>query len=237
MKERLQKIMAANGVCSRRAAEKLIADGNVTINGVVATVGESADEQTDVIAVSGVPLKKVENKIYIMLHKPRGYVTTASDEKGRQTVLDLLTTITERVYPVGRLDLNSEGLLLLTNDGEMTNRLTHPSHEIYKEYLLRITRPEDVSDPIAMLSRPIEIDGKAIVAPIVTVLRQEDKNTLFSVKIREGRNRQIRKMCEDCGYKLKTLKRIAEGEVRLERLPCGEWRFLTDDEIKYLKSI
>lgn len=199
MKERLQKIMAANGVCSRRAAEKLIADGNVTVNGEIAKIGDSADDEIDVITVSGEVLKKETNKVYIMLHKPRGYVTTASDEKGRETVLDLLKTVTTRVYPVGRLDLNSEGLLLLTNDGEMTNRLTHPSHEFFKEYLLRIERPVDGTDPVAELSKPIEIDGKPIVAPIVDILRQEDKNVLLSVKIREGRNRQIRKMCEECG--------------------------------------
>lgn len=236
MKERLQKVMATNGVCSRRAAEKLIADGKVLVNGNVAQIGDSADESLDKIVVNGVELKKVEEKIYIMLHKPRGYVTTASDEKGRQTVLDLLKNIDTRVYPVGRLDLNSEGLLLLTNDGELTNKLTHPSHEIYKEYLLRIERPDE-ADPVEKLTRPMIIDGKPIAPPIVKIVRNEDKNVLISVKIREGRNRQIRKMCEECGYKLKTLKRIAEGELKLDRLACGEWRYLTADEIKYLQSI
>ena len=163
MKERLQKILSASGVCSRRKGEELIAQGLVTVNGQKAQVGDSADPEKDSIAVRGKPLGQSPPGLYIMLHKPRGYVTTAQDEKGRKTVLDLLSGVPGRVYPVGRLDMDSEGLLLLTNDGDLTLQLTHPSHEVGKEYLLELDTPEE--DPAVGLTRPMSLDGRPL-APV-----------------------------------------------------------------------
>lgn len=235
MKERLQKILSACGVCSRRAAEDLITQGHVTVNGQKAQLGDSADLQTDRIEVGGTQVQPPQQHTYIMLNKPRGYVTTANDEKGRRTVLDLLQGVSDRVYPVGRLDMDSEGLLLLTSDGELTQRLTHPSHQVGKEYLLRIQTPAE--DPVAGLTSPMELDGKPLAPVKVRFVRQDGGDSLLVVTIFEGRNRQIRRMCQLQGYKLQLLRRVAVGRLKLDKLPLGQWRALTEQEIAYLKSL
>lgn len=235
MKERLQKILSSCGVCSRRAAETLIAEGHVTVNGRRAALGDGADLAVDQVAVDGKPLAPPAQHLYVMLNKPRGYVTTASDERGRRTVLDLLSGVPGRVYPVGRLDMDSEGLLLLTDDGALTQRLTHPSHEVGKEYLLRIRTPED--DPVAGLTKPMALDGRPLAPVQARWIRQEGEDTLLTVTIREGRNRQIRRMCQQCGYRLVRLRRVAIGRLKLDKLPPGQWRYLTAEEVAYLQGL
>ena len=211
MKERLQKILSAAGVCSRRKAEELIAQGRVTVNGETARVGDSADPDRDRVCVDGRAVA-AEKKLYLMLNKPRGYVTTLSDEAGRKSVQDLLTGVPRRVYPVGRLDMHSEGLLLLTNDGEMAHKLMHPSHEVYKQYLVKLTP-----------------DREGLPSP--------EMGYVMTIAIRQGKNRQIRRMCAACGYTVNALKRVAEGAVKLRDLPSGTWRYLTRDEVEYLRSL
>lgn len=235
MRERLQKILSANGVCSRRAAEQLILQGRVTVNGKRASLGDGADPDVDEIAVNGRRLGRPPRLVYLMLNKPRGYVTTVSDEKGRRTVMDLLEGAPERVYPVGRLDMDSEGLLLLTNDGKLTQRLTHPSHEVEKEYLLCLETPEE--DPAAGLTAPMSLDGRPLAPVRARLTRREEGKTWMILTIREGRNRQIRRMCEQRGYKLLRLRRTAVGRLKLDKLPLGQWRSLTEDEIRYLQSL
>lgn len=238
MRERLQKILSGAGVCSRRAAETMIQDGRVKVNGLTALLGDSADPQTDDILLDGKPVTKKDQFIYLMLNKPRGYVTTLSDEAGRRTILDLIPEITARVYPVGRLDMHSEGLLVMTDDGDMFQRLTHPSHQIYKEYLVRLT-PDgaEKEPPERVLSRPMEIDGQKLLPAKVRRIETLAEGYILTMAIREGKNRQIRRMCTHCGYTVNSLKRVAEGELKLGDLPTGQWRFLTPDEIRYLKSV
>lgn len=235
MKERLQKILSANGVCSRRAAEQLILQGRVLVNGQKASLGDGADLETDAIVVNGKRLGPPPRPVYLMLHKPRGYVTTVSDEKGRPTVMELLKGAPGRVYPVGRLDMDSEGLLLLTNDGALTQRLTHPSHEVEKEYLLCLETPEE--DPAAGLTAPMSLDGRPLAPVKARLIRQEEGKTWMTLTIREGRNRQIRRMCRQRGYRLLRLRRTAVGRLKLDKLPLGQWRKLTEDEIRYLQSL
>lgn len=238
MRERLQKILSGAGVCSRRAAETMIQEGRVKVNGLTALLGDSADPMTDEILLDGEPVTQKDKFIYLMLNKPRGYVTTLSDEAGRRTILDLIPEITARVYPVGRLDMHSEGLLVMTDDGDMFQRLTHPSHEIYKEYLVRLT-PDGVEKepPERVLSRPMEIDGQKLLPAKVRRIETLAEGYILTMAIREGKNRQIRRMCTHCGYTVNSLKRVAEGELKLGDLPTGQWRFLTPDEIRYLKSV
>ena len=233
MKERLQKILSSRGVASRRAAEQLILDGRVLVNGVVASLGEGADPELDMILVDGKPLPSVQGHVYIMLNKPRGYVTTLSDEKGRQNVAQLVADCGARVYPVGRLDMDSEGLLILTNDGEFANGLMHPKHEVNKTYEVWVTGYHPAA--IAMLRRPIELDGYRIKPPAVELIREENGKAKFLITIHEGRNRQIRRMCEAANMKVTRLRRISEGALRLGDLPCGKWRFLTQEELAGLK--
>ena len=239
MKERLQKILSAAGVCSRRAAENYITQGRVKVNGITANLGESADPDTDEILVDGRPLgKKVPRMTYIMLNKPRGYVTTLSDEAGRKTVADLIGDVPERVYPVGRLDMHSEGLLLLTNDGQLAHSLMHPSHEVYKEYLVKLTPDEEgLPSPEKPLSGVIELDGERLLPAKCRLLAQTDNGYIMTIAIRQGKNRQIRRMCAKCGYTVNSLKRVSEGDVKLADLPSGRWRYLTDAEVRYLKSL
>lgn len=233
MLERLQKIIAGCGECSRRSAEKLILDGKVRVNGVVASLGDKADASSDVIEVSGKVISGT-TKYYIMLNKPRGYITTLDDERDRKTVSELVDVGT-RVYPVGRLDYNSEGLLLMTNDGELTYRLTHPSHDIPKGYI--VTVRGHLEDSLTTLKSPIMIDGKETRPADVTVLRENSDGGLLHIVIREGRNRQIRRMCEAANLKVLRLKRITIGDLALEKMPAGRWRHLTEREVKYLKSL
>lgn len=234
MEERLQKIIASCGVASRRAAEKLIEAGRVRLNGAPAHLGDRADLEKDRIEIDGTPLQARSQHVYLMLNKPRGYITTAHDEKDRRTVLDLID-IPERVYPVGRLDYNSEGLLLLTNDGELTNRLTHPSHMVGKQYIVKVRG--DVDAALTPLRLPFVIDGRETAPAAVQVLREDAEGGLLSFVIHEGRNRQIRRMCEESGLTVVRLKRVALGRLALDKLPSGRWRYLTQDEIDYLKEL
>lgn len=233
MIERLQKIISACGECSRRSAEKLIESGKVRVNGVVASIGDKADSERDVIEVNGKVISGGE-RYYIMLNKPRGYITTLDDEHGRKTVSELVD-VGARVYPIGRLDYNSEGLLLMTNDGELTYKLTHPSHDIPKGYI--VTVRGKLEDALTVLKSPIEIDGRMTRPADVTVLRENSEGGLLHITIREGRNRQIRRMCEAANLRVVRLKRVTIGDLLLEKMPAGRWRHLTESEVRYLKSL
>ena len=231
MNERLQKILSARGVASRRAAEEMIRAGRIAVNGRVAVLGDSADPDTDEILLDGRPLPSAEKNVYILLHKPRGYVTTLSDEKGRPTVAELVDCGT-RVYPVGRLDMDSEGLLLLTNDGAFANRLMHPREEVDKTYEVWVKGHHEAAP--ALLRRRITLDGYLIRQPAVKLLRSEGDRAKYLVTIHEGRNRQVRRMCEAAGMTVTRLRRIAEGKLSLGDLPLGKWRYLTEDEVHSL---
>lgn len=232
MKERLQKILSARGVASRRKAEEMISAGRVTCNGSVCGLGDSADPNVDQILVDGKPLPSQDAYVYIMLHKPRGYVTTLSDEKGRKNAAQLVADCGVRVYPVGRLDMDSEGLLLFTNDGEFANRLMHPSHEIDKTYRVTVTGYTEAG--LQQLKQPVTLDGYTIRSPRVLLQRQPGDTAQLLVTIHEGRNRQVRRMCDLAGMKVQRLVRIAEGELTLGDLPRGKWRHLTDREVEAL---
>ena len=233
MAERLQKILSARGVASRRKAEEMIQNGLVTVNGAVAVLGDSADPVTDRILVEGKPLPSQSEYVYILLHKPRGYVTTLSDEKGRPNAAQLVADCGIRVYPVGRLDMDSEGLLLFTNDGDFANALMHPKHEVKKTYDTWVTGY--VPGAEIRLGRPIELDGYRIRPPKVKLIRAEGNKAKFQITIHEGRNRQVRRMCEAAGMTVTRLKRIREGSLSLGDLPLGKWRYLTADELAEMK--
>ena len=231
MIERLQKILSSRGVASRRAAEEMIKAGRIRVNGAVANLGDSADPDMDEITVDGKLLPSRQEHVYILLHKPRGYVTTLSDEKGRPNVTGLVDCGV-RVYPVGRLDMDSEGLLLLTNDGEFANALMHPKHEVDKTYEVWVKGYRE--EAAALLAQPIELDGYRIKKPEVKLLRADGEKAKFLVTIHEGRNRQIRRMCQAAGMTVTRLRRISEGSLKLGDLPLGKWRHLTDEEVKQL---
>lgn len=234
MRERLQKLLSAAGVCSRRAAEPLIAAGRVTVNGVPAALGDRADPETDEILVDGVPLPGAQKHITILLHKPRGYVTTLSDEQGRPTVAELVQSCPVRVYPVGRLDLNSEGLLLLTSDGALASALTHPRNGVEKEYLVRVTGDAEAALPL--LSRPMTVEGVRYQAARVRLLPSAEAGSrLLSIIITQGKNRQVRNMCAFAGLTVHRLRRVREGSLRLGDLPPGKWRVLTEEETAQLR--
>lgn len=235
MEERLQKLLSAAGVCSRRTAETYLIAGRVTVNGQTAHLGQRADPDRDEILVDGRPLAPRAEAVYILLNKPRGYVSTLSDERGRRTVAELVADCGSRVYPVGRLDLDSEGLLLLTNDGDLVNGLTHPRHEVEKHYEVRV---RGNMDNIPRLSEPMELDGYAIRPAGVTVLERGEESAKIRMTIHEGRNRQIRKMCEKVGLEVRRLKRVAIGNMPLDpKLKSGAWRELTQDELAYLQDL
>ena len=210
----------------------MIADGRVLVNGVVATLGESADAELDEIVVDGKLLPAQQKHVYLMLNKPRGYVTTLSDEKGRQNAAQLVADCGLRVYPVGRLDMDSEGLLLFTNDGAFANALMHPKQEVEKTYEVWVRGYHDGVP--GLLRRPVELDGYRIQPPNVKLVRADEEKAKLLITIHEGRNRQIRRMCELAGCHVSRLRRIAEGSVKLGDLPLGTWRYLTDDEIAEL---
>ncbi len=233
MRERLQKILSARGVASRRKAEELILAGLVTVNGAVAALGDTADPEQDEILVEGKPLPKVQTFVYILLNKPRGYVTTLSDEKGRPNAAQLVADCGVRVYPVGRLDMDSEGLLLFTNDGDFANALMHPRHEVKKTYDVWVTGYAPGAE--VRLSRPITLDGYTIRKPEVKLLKAEGQKARFQVTIHEGRNRQVRRMCQAAGMNVTRLRRITEGGLSLGGLPLGKWRYLTPEEVDHLK--
>ncbi len=229
MKERLQKLLSSAGVCSRRMAEKYIMAGRVRVNGVVARLGDKADPEEDQVTVDGKILRWEAKKVWLLLNKPRGYVTTLSDEKGRKTASELVQDCGYRVWPVGRLDLDSEGLLLFTNDGEGTNRLLHPSHEVEKEYLVVVEG--DVRKAIPILNGTMKLDGEVLALAKVRLIRSTEEGGELSVVIHQGKNRQVRRMCAQAGLEVKRLKRVREGALLLGNLPVGRWRWLTGEEI------
>lgn len=232
MKERIQKILSQHAVASRRQAEQMILDGRVTCNGQICTLGQSADDEIDVIMVDGVKLPSIGKPLYIMLHKPRGYVTTLSDEKGRKNAAMLVADCGKRVYPVGRLDMDSEGLLLFTNDGEFANRMMHPSHKVDKVYLVYVSGYTPAG--MLQLQKPIYLDGYKISPPNVQVISVDKSSAQIQITIHEGRNRQVRRMCAKAGMPVKRLIRIREGNLQLGDLPVGAWRYLTDQEVREL---
>ena len=235
MEERLQKIIAASGLMSRRSAEELIAAGKVRVNGAVASLGDRADAARDRITVDGKSLAPPEEKVYMMLNKPRGYVTTLKDEKGRRTVAELVSELGVRLYPVGRLDMNSDGLLIMTNDGELAERMMHPRGGVEKCYRTTVTG-EDVPAAAEKMKESMLIDGYRTRGARVEIERLTDKGGVLLVTIGEGRNRQVRKMCGQVGLRVTRLCRISEGELRLGALRTGRWRELTRAEIARLKQ-
>jgi len=230
---RLQKFLAHCGVASRRKAEEYIRNGKVKVNGkVVAEMGVSVTSE-DRVEVDGKPVRLEKNKVYILLHKPKGYVTTVHDPQGRDTVMDLLQGVEERVYPVGRLDYDSSGLLLFTNDGQLANRMMHPSHEVVKVYVATIEGTPSV-EAIRRLEKGIRIEDYTTAPALVKVLKDYGEKTKLEITIHEGRNRQVRKMCEAIGHPVIRLKRVAYGSLELGNLKPGQWRYLTDGEQKQL---
>ncbi len=233
---RVSKIMADSGYCARRAADRLIEAGKVTVNGRPCYLGDKADPQRDLVAVDGQPILREKHRTlyYVMLHKPRGYVTTMKDELDRKNVSQLVD-LPARVYPVGRLDKNSEGLLIMTNDGALAHRLMHPSYQIDKTY--RVTVREKVGDLEAVqLSEGVTIDGQKTAPATVRVLEVSPERSVMEITIHEGRNRQVRKMCEAVGLTVVRLKRNTEGPLKLGMLPPGKWRHLTQQEVRALQN-
>jgi len=236
-KVRIQKIIADSGLCSRRKAEELIEQGRVKVNGHPCKLGDKALPGKDIISVNGenITVEKRKRLYYIMLHKPRGYVTTTSDELGRKNVTDLLTGVPERVYPIGRLDKDSEGLLLFTNDGNFANDIMHPSRHISKTYRVTV-RPDISEDQLVQLASGVEIDGRKTKECNVVVVSKEPGRVVLQMTIFEGRNRQIRKMCEAVGLEVARLKRSSIGPVKLGMLKPGAYRELKPDELRALRN-
>lgn len=238
-KIRLQKYMSDCGIMSRRACEYEIKGGRIKVNGVTAEIGQKIDPASDVIEYKGKVIERsAEKKLYIMLNKPRGYVTTMSDDKGRRCVASLVEDVGTRVYPIGRLDLNSEGLLLFTNDGAVADKLMHPRSEVDKTYHVKL-RGSITPEQLNRLRQPFELDGvKTKPAQVDPVLPQPDEeNVLLRVTLHEGRNRQIRRMCESLGLEVMRLKRVSVGKISLGPLRTGQWTPLNFDQVKYLKSL
>jgi 23S rRNA pseudouridine2605 synthase len=234
MEERLQKLLSQAGVASRREAERFITEGRVAVNGTVVTeLGSKADPERDLITVNGQPVRPAEKKVYLILNKPVGYMTTLRDPEGRPIVTDLLKGLDVRVFPVGRLDYNTEGLLLLTNDGAWANRLAHPRHEVDKEYLVRV-RGAVAKEQIRRLAEGVELDDGPTAPAKVAVSSQSDNNTWLSIVIHEGRYRQVRRMCEAVSLSVVRLRRVRYGAVSLGDLKQGEYRHLTSSEVATL---
>ena len=233
-KIRLQKFMADAGLMSRRAAEAEIEAGKVSVNGHVAFLGMKIDPREDIVTYKGKKIKPASHEhIYIMMNKPRGYLSSTSDDRGRKCVTDLLDGVDVRVYPVGRLDMISEGMLLLTDDGELKNRLTHPSHTIGKVYRVKVAGAVSEAQ-LATLTSPLEIDGYKIKPVDVVISGEDESGTVLKMTLFEGRNRQIRKMCEQADLEVKRLSRVSIGNLKLDGLPVGKWRYLDDSEVDYL---
>lgn len=232
--ERLQKYIARGGVTSRRKAEELISTGHVKVNGLIVTeLGTKVDPSMDVVTVNNKIISEVINFIYIKLYKPEGYVTTVKDQFNRKTVLDLIN-INERIYPIGRLDYNTSGLLLLTNDGDLANKLLHPKYLIYKTYMAEINgRISDES--INKLKTGVVIDDYETAPAKVNLMKYKDNSSIVQISIHEGKNRQVRKMFDAVGHSVKTLKRISFGEINLDDLKTGSWKYLSNKEIEFLK--
>jgi 23S rRNA pseudouridine2605 synthase len=234
MEERLQKILSAAGIASRRKAEGYITEGRVTVNGAVATLGTRADLERDEICLDGKPVRPAETLVYLMLNKPRGYVTTLDDEKGRKTAAQLVADCGQRVYPVGRLDMDSEGLLLFTNDGELTNLLTHPRHQVEKEYQVKVKG--DWKQALPILNGRMELDGVPLAPAQVTLVEGKGEIAKLTFVIHQGKNRQIRRMCAQAGIQVLRLKRVREGSLNLGKLAPGSWRNLTPEEVADLRK-
>ena len=235
-KIRLQKFIADSGLMSRRAAEEEIKNGNVSVNGHVATPGTKVDPKNDNVTFRGKKIvKRSEEYTYIMMNKPRGYLSSTSDDRGRKCVTDLLDGVGGRVYPVGRLDLISEGMLLLTDDGELKNRLTHPSYSLPKVYRVKVS--SDVTEAeMEILTSPLVIDGYEIKPVEVRISDKDESGTVLKMTLFEGRNRQIRKMCEAAGLTVRRLSRVSIGNLKLDGLQVGKWRYLEPEEVEYLKK-
>lgn len=234
MEQRLQKLIAAAGLCSRRTAEDWLRSGRVRVNGAAAELGQSADPERDEITVDGAPLRFPERKCYLMLNKPRGCVCTMSDEKGRETVTELVRDCGARVVPVGRLDMDSEGLLLMTNDGEWMQRMIHPRYEVNKIYHVTVAGP--VGGAAKKLAEITDLDGERISPAGVEVLRMGRETAELRITIHEGKNRQIRRMCDAIGLHVKRLCRVEEHGLRLGDLAAGSWRFLSEEELNSLEK-
>lgn len=236
---RINKYIASCGVASRRKAEELIISGRVTINGELITeLSTTVDETKDIVEVDGVPINQEEKKVYILLNKPEGYITTVKDQFDRPSVLDILKDVEERVYPVGRLDYETSGLLILTNDGDLTYKLTHPKHEVEKTYLAMVNGIISHEEK-RRFENGLQIeDYTTAKAKLKIVKADEEKNySVCKITIHEGRNRQVRKMCKAIGHPVRNLRRIQMGRINIRGLEVGEYRNLTEDEVKYLKSV
>ena len=229
--------MADCGIASRRKSEEMIADGMVKVNGRIAVIGDKINPASDKVVVKGRKLGSAskQKRWYIMINKPRGYVTTMNDEMGRKCVAELVKDVPARVYPVGRLDRDSEGLLLMTNDGDFANKVTHPSKHVYKVYRVTV-RPGINEEQLIKMSSGMVIDGRKTAPAEIHVLQREEGRCVLEIILREGRNRQIRKMCEQLGLEVPRLKRTAIGQVRLGGLKSGSWRELTKDEVHRLQA-
>lgn len=234
MKERLQKLIASAGLCARRTAEEWIAAGRVCVNGAVASLGDRADPETDTVTVDGAPLPGKPGAVYLMLNKPQGYVTTLSDEYGRRTAAELVADCGVRVYPVGRLDRDSEGLLLFTNDGELAQRLLHPRHQVDKVYL--VTVRGDIRGAAERLMAITQLDGEPIAPAQAAEVSRHEGQAVLRVTIHQGKNRQVRRMCAQIGLYVVRLQRIQEDSLLLGDLPAGKWRYLTDQELQGIKG-
>lgn len=230
---RLQKFIAECGVASRRKAEELISSGKVRVNGKIAAIGDKIDPKKDKVTVNNKKLIHNDATVYLMLHKPRGYVTTMSDEMGRKCVAELVSDVEKRVYPVGRLDRDSEGLLLMTNDGEFANAMMHPAHHVPKTYRVTV-RPGITEDQITAMTVGMMLEGRRTAPAQVHVITREENRVVLEIVLYEGRNREIRKMCEALNLEVARLKRIAVGSVKLGMLQPGKWRMLTPAEVKKL---
>ncbi len=232
-KVRLQKYMAECGIASRRKSEELIESGKVKVNGAVASVGDKINPKKDTVTVSGKKVTVQKNLTYIMLHKPRGFITTMSDEMDRKCVAELIKDVPGRVYPIGRLDKDSEGLLLFTNDGEFANAMTHPTKHVPKTYRVTV-RPGINEEQITKLTEGVIIEDRKTAPAEVKILEKQEGRVVLEIILYEGRNRQIRKMCEEVGLEVARLKRTAVGSVKLGMLKQGTWRNLSDDEVRKL---
>lgn len=230
---RLQKFLSEAGVASRRKAEEMIKNGAVKVNGITAQIGDTVDPKKDTVLVKGKKVIKQKTMRYILLNKPRGYVTTTDDDLGRKCVLELVKDVKERIYPVGRLDRVSEGALILTNDGAFANAMMHPSKHVPKTYRVTV-RPEPTSEQVDILSTGVEIDGRLTAPADVYVISKEEGKAVLEIVLYEGRNRQIRRMCEALNLEVARLRRVAVGPIKLGMLPTGQWRDLTEDEVNTL---
>lgn len=234
---RLQKYMAQSGVASRRKSEEIILKGRVKVNGkVIKKLGTTINPEKDIVSVDNKSIERESKKVYIMLNKPEGYVTTLKDRHSEKIVLDLVNGIDERIFPVGRLDLDTSGLLLMTNDGDLTQKLTHPSYEVPKKYIAVVEGIPN-SKKLARFRKGLKIDGRMTAEAYIKVLKKHKDSSVLEISIHEGRNRQVRKMCEYIRHPILELQRIAVGELTLNDLKAGEWRYLTEKEVKYLRNI